>query len=506
MADDHGFSGERPEPAPDSTASSDPLAARAEARVGTMLRGKWRLDVLLGVGGMAAVYAATHRNGSRAAVKILHPEMSNNAFVREKFLWEGYIANAVGHDDAVRVIDDDVAEDGSLYLVTELLDGETLEERRIRMRGRMSQSEVLLAVDQLLDVLAAAHAHGIVHRDLKPENVFLTRAGRIKILDFGIARLREHSSKSSLTTGTVPGTPAYMAPEHAQGLFEDLDERSDIWACGALMFRLLTGRGVHDAASLDEELANARERPAPPLSSVAPEVEATIAQVVDRALAFTKDMRWPDARRMQAAVRQAHFESCRSPISSAPALEVPASVPDRTRPPARALAVAAPWARSSIRPVSITGDDVKRTWLDRKGVASAAAALAIAAMGATWMVIGGRMNASAMMSSHTGAAAPVAPDPPVVTIAPLAAPRVMETGMPVVMANKFTPQPGPVRRAAPIPAATSDVQPESSPGVPAATPTSTITASPTVPSSPECQPPYVVDPATGKQQWKLDCL
>ncbi|MDP9000538.1 MAG: serine/threonine protein kinase, partial [Myxococcota bacterium] len=351
MADDSGSSRQRAEPAPDSIASDDPLAARAEARVGTMLRDKWRLDVLLGVGGMAAVYAATHRNGSRAAVKILHSEMSNNAFVREKFLWEGYIANAVEHDDAVKVIDDDVAEDGSLYLVTELLDGETLEERRIRLGGRMPPNEVLLAVDQLLDVLASAHAHGIVHRDLKPENVFLTRAGRIKILDFGIARLREHSSKSSLTSGTVPGTPAYMAPEHAQGLFEELDERSDIWACGALMFRLLTSRGVHDAASLDEELSNARSRPAPPLSSVAPEVKPAVADVVDRALGFTKDMRWPDARRMQAAVRQAHFESCRTPISSAPALEVSDRVPDRTRAPARALAVAAPWARSSIRPV-----------------------------------------------------------------------------------------------------------------------------------------------------------
>src|SRR5271154_4956088 len=120
-----------------SAGASDPLVARARERVGTTLRDKWRLDVLLGVGGMAAVYAATHRNGSRAAVKILHPGMSTNAFVRERFMWEGYAANAVGHEGAVKVIDDDEAEDGSLFLVTELLDGETLEERRVRMGGRL---------------------------------------------------------------------------------------------------------------------------------------------------------------------------------------------------------------------------------------------------------------------------------------------------------------------------------------------------------------------------------
>src|SRR5579862_7152132 len=161
--------------------SADPTFAHAKERVGTTLRDKWRLDVLLGVGGMAAVYAATHRNGSRVAVKILHPGMSTNAFVRERFMWEGYAANAVGHEGAVKVIDDDEAEDGSLFLVTELLKGETLEERRVRAGGRLDQEEVLRIADHVLDVLVAAHDNGIVHRDLKPENVFLTRTGTIKV-------------------------------------------------------------------------------------------------------------------------------------------------------------------------------------------------------------------------------------------------------------------------------------------------------------------------------------
>src|SRR5271167_2970396 len=109
-----------------SAGASDPLVARAQARVGSTLRDKWRLDVLLGVGGMAAVYAATHRNKSRAAVKVLHRELGANAEVRARFLREGYVANAVEHEGVVKVLDDDTAEDGSLFLVTELLDGETL--------------------------------------------------------------------------------------------------------------------------------------------------------------------------------------------------------------------------------------------------------------------------------------------------------------------------------------------------------------------------------------------
>jgi eukaryotic-like serine/threonine-protein kinase len=156
------------------TETLDQVSLRAQMRIGSTLHGKWHLDVLLGIGGMATVYASTHRNGSRAAVKILHHELSINPQIRSRFLREGYLANAVGHEGAVKVIDDDVAEDGSLYLVTELLDGETLEERRVRLGGSLSQDEVLLVADQLLDVLVAAHAKGIVHRDLRPENVFLT--------------------------------------------------------------------------------------------------------------------------------------------------------------------------------------------------------------------------------------------------------------------------------------------------------------------------------------------
>ncbi|MCA9631121.1 MAG: serine/threonine protein kinase, partial [Myxococcales bacterium] len=234
----------------------DSLVQRAQARVGSVLNEKWTLESLLGVGGMAAVYAATHRNKKRGAVKLLHPELSHEPTIRQRFLREGYVANTVDHPGAVRVDDDDVTEDGAAFLVMELLEGETLESRAERKGGRLPVSEVLPVADQLLDVLIAAHAKGIVHRDLKPENLFLTRAGVLKVLDFGIARLRENNEKSTATqTGSTMGTPAFMAPEQARGRWEDVDARTDLWAVGAILFNLLSGRLVFEARTTNEMLA-----------------------------------------------------------------------------------------------------------------------------------------------------------------------------------------------------------------------------------------------------------
>lgn len=496
----------------DSDGVSDPLFVRAEERVGKTLHEKWRLDVLLGVGGTAAVYAATHRNGSRAAVKILHPEVSTNAFVRDRFLWEGYVANSVGHEAAVRVIDDDVADDGSLFLVTELLDGETLEERRVRFGGRLPQSEVLLVANELLEMLSAAHAKGIVHRDLKPENVFLTRTGKVKVLDFGIARLGDASSgDSSVKSGTTIGTPAYMAPEHAQGLFDELDERSDLWSCGAMMFRLLSGRGVHEEGTVQEEIASAIAKPAPPLATVYPEVHAAVAEVVDRALGFTKDMRWSDARRMQTAVRAAYAEAYGSPIAASPPLTLGEGVPDRTLPRAAgALAVCAPWGPSSIRPVAISRHDEAKPERSGRPPRNRHALGGFAAFGlvgafAAWAALGVHANGRARPGAGAVEVVACAPAPTnVVQLSPLctsealaaeppAAVPVSRGSSPVVPARtpvKWVPILAPVRTP-PAPA-TADPPPATPPAAP--TP------------GPDCQPPYVVDWATGKQHWKLECL
>jgi len=316
---------------PDITLEIDPLLYRAKARVGTTLRGKWHLDALLGLGGMGAVYAATHPNTSRVAIKILHAELSIHADVRSRFLREGRAANIVGHPGVVRVIDEDVAEDGSVYLVLELLDGEHLDARAMRHGGTLSVDEVLSVADQILDVLIAAHAKGIVHRDLKPENALLTREGVVKVLDFGIARLKELSSASSATKdGSTLGTPAFMAPEQARGLWDEVDGRTDLWAVGATMFYLLTGKLVHKGRTSVETLLAACTAEAPSLRSVAPEVPEPVAALVDKSLAFSRDSRWSDAASMQHALRRAYESIHRSPITSAPKLVVPESVPNKT--------------------------------------------------------------------------------------------------------------------------------------------------------------------------------
>jgi serine/threonine-protein kinase len=282
----------------------DDVSERAEARVGITLKGKWRLVSVIGIGGMATVYAATHRNGSRVAIKMLHPEVAVSRDVTSRFLREGYVGNQVVHPGTVKVLDDDITEDGAPFLVMELLEGESLGARLDR-DGPLAPHEVALLADQLLDVLAAAHAAHIVHRDLKPDNVFLTLEGRVKVLDFGIARLRSLAESSASTqAGSLLGTPAFMAPEQALGRWKEVDERTDIWAIGATLFNLLTGRFVHEADAVQEQLVLAATSKAPPLSLHAPHAPLWLCDIVDRALAFGRDVRFPDARSMQTALRE----------------------------------------------------------------------------------------------------------------------------------------------------------------------------------------------------------
>jgi serine/threonine-protein kinase len=282
--------------------SEDEQTRRAKARVGQTLRGRWSLDSLLGMGGMAAVYAATHRNGKRVAVKVLHPELSANPEMKQRFIDEAYAANRVGHPAAVSVLDDDVTEDGSAFLVMDLLEGETLD-ARIRRRGKMDPAEILLVTDVLLDVLAAAHDKGIVHRDVKPDNVFITTEGKVKLLDFGIARLTTPGRPRTTQSGATMGTPAYMPPEQARGHWEQIDGRTDLWAVGATMFVALTGRQVHEGDTPNEELLSAMTQRAPSLAALAPALRPSIVDLVDRALAFEQHDRWSHAREMQAALR-----------------------------------------------------------------------------------------------------------------------------------------------------------------------------------------------------------
>ncbi len=282
--------------------SDDELVQKCQAHVGSVLAGKWTLEGLIGIGGMAAVYASTHRNGATAAIKILHATFAHNPDIRGRFLREAYIANKFEHSGVVRVLDDDVMQTGEPYLVMELLLGESVEARAARSNKKLELDEVLFIAERTLTVLELAHARGVVHRDLKPENLFFTEDGEVKVLDFGIARLMEGTQDANRTrTGILMGTPSYMAPEQALGRWSQVDARTDLFAVGAIMFSLLTGKPVHAAATGNEMLILAATRPAPSLARHA-DVPKTVVRIVDRALQYDKVRRYPDAASMRAEI------------------------------------------------------------------------------------------------------------------------------------------------------------------------------------------------------------
>jgi serine/threonine-protein kinase len=322
------------------TVSVEERTRLARTRLGQVVLGKWRLDRLIGVGGMAAVFEATHRNGNRVAIKILHPDLAGFGEIRERFLAEGYAANRVSHPGVVTVRDEGTTDDGAVFLVMDLLRGQTLADRLEAGTNRFSVGEVLEICSQLLDVLAHAHDRGIVHRDIKPENVFLTDDGRVRLLDFGIAHVepRPRSPARSHPTepGTTLGTPAFMPPEQALGRWAELDGRSDLWSLGATMYLLLSGQPVREQGSVSEQLLGAMTRRAPSLGEVTALPRCVIA-VVDRALAFNREERFPDARSMQLAVKAVKGElslpDSRAPLPP-PSLE-PMAVSLRTAGPAR---------------------------------------------------------------------------------------------------------------------------------------------------------------------------
>ena len=290
---------------------NDEADSQAHARVGDVLNDKWTLERLLGTGGMGAVYAGRHRNGARAAVKVLHRYLSQHEEVRARFLREGYAANRVDRPGVVKVLDDDVVvggrDDGTAYLVMELLEGQSLE-ARADSGWRVTERQFLAIADAVLDVLDAAHTNGVVHRDIKPDNLFIARdetgAERIKVLDFGLARLLE--GRSTTTYGIAIGTPSFMSPEQASGRNDEIDGRTDLFALAASGFRLVTGRRLHEGSSPIDVMSKMATLPAPRVRTVAPQTYSEpFARVIDRALEFRREDRYESAAAMRTDVQAA---------------------------------------------------------------------------------------------------------------------------------------------------------------------------------------------------------
>ncbi len=288
--------------------TQESLEEFARRRLGTTLNDKWELDALLGVGGTASVYSASHRNGKRVAIKVLHPELSAHTHFRERFLREAYVGNHIEHPGAVTVYDDDVTEDGCAFLVMDLLEGENLEARRDRKGGVLDPLEVLSLTDDVLDTLQASHNKGVIHRDIKPENLFLTHENTVRLLDFGIARINVPENPGQTLAGVSMGTPAFMPPEQASAHWDKVDAQSDLWALGASMFTLLTGRYVHQGGTVNESLVLAVTKPAPKIENIDPSLPRAVVEIVNKALERDKSNRYKSAAEMQFDVRLAYRE------------------------------------------------------------------------------------------------------------------------------------------------------------------------------------------------------
>jgi serine/threonine-protein kinase len=275
-------------------------ADQADTRIGNVVDG-WTLDGLIGIGGMAAVYSAT-RGDERRAVKVLNEDLTRSQRALDRFRREGDVLRSALHAAVPRVHASGTTNDGSPYLVMDLLLGETVDARRRRFGGRLPWAEVLQIANVVLDVLAAAHARGVLHRDIKPSNVLWLDDGSIRVIDFGIARALRDADDAKTRTGELPGSLPFMSPEHALGVPDDIDERSDLWSLGATMFLLLSGRPVHESATDIGALALSASKQARSLGSVVSGLPPALVATVDRALAFEKSKRFADAAEMRAAL------------------------------------------------------------------------------------------------------------------------------------------------------------------------------------------------------------
>lgn len=278
----------------------------ARDRLGRRLGERYLLTEVLGAGGTAVVYrasvspAADGVDYDDVAIKILHDHLSRSDEVCRRFLREGQLGNVLDHPGVVRVLDHGTTSEGCPFLVLELLEGESVEDYRVRSGGRLQLGETLALCDQLLAVLEVAHAKNIVHRDIKPSNLFLTKDGTLKVLDFGIARLVDDTSATSTKTGQMVGTPAFMPPEQALSRPRDVDARTDLWSVGATLFTLLSGEHVHIAETSSEHLVKAATLHARSLARALPGVPSNVESLVARCLAFDKAQRWTSAASMRA--------------------------------------------------------------------------------------------------------------------------------------------------------------------------------------------------------------
>ncbi|HEY4184222.1 MAG TPA: serine/threonine-protein kinase [Polyangia bacterium] len=350
----------------------------------------YRLMSLLGEGGMGAVYLAEHPYmGRKAAVKVLRREFAEDAAIVERFMNEARAANAIRHSNIIDIIDVGRLPSGVPYLMMEYLDGESLAQRLARLKD-LSLADAVDIGRQVASALAAAHDKGIVHRDLKPDNIFLVRDEsqprheRVKVLDFGIAKLRGDLSGSSAKTqaGALMGTPPYMSPEQCRGFTDEIDQRTDVYALGIILYEMLCGAPPFVSQGWGEiVLMHLTREPEPPRARNA-SIPGGMEAIILKALAKSAQDRFASMNELEAALRTvplgAVSERAPRPVSS-DALGDTSRVPTSTTMRSATGAIErAPDEPPSRAPTTVSTERARRSRLPLVLAGATAAAAAIA--------------------------------------------------------------------------------------------------------------------------------
>ncbi len=263
---------------------------------GDLIQSRYRLNRLLGSGASGAVWAAKNELIDReVALKMMRPDVAEDAVALQRFFNEAKASGRVRSSSIVEILDLGQAEDGSPFLVFELLDGEGLD-TKLQREGTLDPEFGCEVFTSVAKALGLAHSQGIIHRDLKPANIYLHRNPEgtmiAKILDFGISKMFEtNSTNFTLTrTGTVVGSPAYMAPEQAQGS-EDLDGRADVWSLGVVMYEAFSGTLPHEAQNYNALMVRILTQDVDPVATRKPDLPPQICAVVDACLRRDRSQR-----------------------------------------------------------------------------------------------------------------------------------------------------------------------------------------------------------------------
>lgn len=489
---------------------------------GEILAGKYRIDRVLGAGGMGVVVAAHHVGlDERVAIKFLLPDALDNAEAVARFAREARAATKIKSPHVARVTDVGTLESGAPYMVMEYLEGQDLA-AMVRDRGALPVADAAEFVVQACDAIAEAHSLGIVHRDLKPANLFCVRGAdgllSVKVLDFGISKVTTPDGFAMTKTAALMGSPFYMSPEQMTSA-KNVDSRTDVWSMGVVLYELLAGRPPFQGETLPELCVKIANNAPEPIRNFRPDLPEGLERVVLRCLEKDRSARYQNVAELSADLvefapkrARASAERVSRIIQAAGLSQSAIALPPSTEPTGQPSGTVASWGSTGADPADRRGSRLK---------------IAVASIGFVGLVVGG-----AIFALHTRAApvaaAPAASESPAaaapsdvgasvptgreVVVAPLPAASAPATAGSEVKGAAPAPsqpaaQPVPMHQTAHPVVAASKPKPAAPNPKPAASAAATPAPAPTPPPAPapNCNPPYTIGP-NGNHIYKRECL